>query len=272
MASLSAIILTKNEENNIEATVKNALQCADEVLVVDSGSTDRTVELAKNSGARVVYRAWDNDFSAQRNFALSQTAADWVLYLDADEHLNHELVTAIKRVMSENVSIVDRSSGVGHNPVSEGKLKQYSIQRKSVAFGKKFNYGVLYPDWVPRLFPINNVKWEGKVHERPKCTLPMEKLPGHIEHFTYKSWQEWEEKLCRYTTIWAEDAYKKGKRTTLPGALLHSVGGVFKMLIVRRGFMDGWMGVCLSITHFFYTLLKYLKLYELQRTSFNIKE
>ena len=74
-------------------------------------------------------------------------------------------------------------------------------------------------------------------------------------------------KLCRYTTIWAEDAYKKGKRTTLPGALLHSVGGVFKMLIVRRGFMDGWMGVCLSITHFFYTLLKYLKLYELQRKN-----
>ena len=114
MPLLSVIILTKNEENNIEATVKNALLCADEVLVVDSGSTDRTVELAKKSGARVVYRAWDNDFSAQRNFALSQTEAEWVLYLDADEHLNHELVTAIKRVMSENVSIVDRSSGVGH--------------------------------------------------------------------------------------------------------------------------------------------------------------
>ena len=264
MASLSAIILTKNEENNIEATVKNALQCADEVLVVDSGSTDRTVELAKNSGARVVYRAWDNDFSAQRNFALSQTEAEWVLYLDADEHLNHELVTAIKKVISESVSVVDRSSSGGHSAVSEGKLKQYSIQRKSVAFGTKFSYGVLYPDWVPRLFPRKSVKWEGKVHERPECSLPVEKLNGHIEHFTYKNWQEWEEKLCRYTTIWAEDAYKKGKRTTLPGALLHSVGGVFKMLIVRRGFMDGWMGICLSITHFFYTLLKYLKLYELQ--------
>ena len=257
MSSLCVIILTKNEEANIEATVQNALQCADEVLVVDSGSTDATVELAKKNGACVAFRAWDNDFAAQRNFALSQTDADWVLYLDADEHLNAELVKAVKKV----VSSAPAASGGKASPAA---LKQYSLQRKSVAFGKKFSYGVLYPDRVARLFPRTAVTWVGKVHERPECSLSLENLPGHIEHFTYKNWQEWEEKLCRYTTIWAEDAYKKGKRTTLPGALLHSTGGLFKMLIVRRGFLDGWMGVCLSVTHFFYTLLKYLKLYEMQ--------
>ena len=90
MSYLSVIILTKNEKKNIETTIRNAWRCADEVLVVDSGSTDKTVELAEKNGARVVFRAWNNDFAAQRNFALTQTKADWVLYLDADERLNEE--------------------------------------------------------------------------------------------------------------------------------------------------------------------------------------
>ncbi len=100
MGTLSVIILTKNEEKDIEAAIKNARQCADEVLVVDSGSTDRTAELAEKNGARVVFRAWDNDFAAQRNFALSQTEADWVLYLDADERMNDEIIGAVKKVVS----------------------------------------------------------------------------------------------------------------------------------------------------------------------------
>lgn len=249
MPVLSVVILTKNEEKNIEATVQNAWQCADEVLVVDSGSTDKTVELAERNGARVVFRAWDNDFAAQRNFALTKTDANWVLYLDADEHLNGELAQAVKKVTAGDPGAV---SG-----------KQYSLQRKSVAFGKKFSYGVLYPDRVLRLFPRSSVTWTGKVHERPECSLQVVHLPGHIEHFTYRNWQEWEVKLCRYTTIWAEDAYKRGKRTSLPGVLLHSAGGFLKMLIVRCGFLDGWMGICLCFTHFFYTMLKYLKLYDM---------
>lgn len=249
MSYLSVIILTKNEEKNIETTIRNAWRCADEVLVVDSGSTDKTVELAEKNGARVVFRAWNNDFAAQRNFALTQTKADWVLYLDADERLNEELVQAIKRVVSE--------------PLVNVSKKQFNLQRKSVAFGKKFSYGVLYPDRVPRLFPRKDVTWIGKVHEHPECRLPMVNLPGHIEHYTYRNWQEWEVKLCRYTTIWAEDAFNRGKRTSLSGVLLHSTGGFLKMFIVRRGFMDGWMGLCLCCTHFFYTMLKYLKLYDM---------
>lgn len=166
MSTVSIIILAKNEEKDIEATVENAAQCADEVLVVDSGSTDRTVLLAKKKGARVVFRAWDNDFAAQRNFALTQTGMDWVLYLDADEHLDGELAQSVRNVMQAD------TGGMA------GK-KQYSLQRKSVAFGIRFNYGALYPDWVPRLFPRDSVHWVGKVHERPECPLPLEKLPGH---------------------------------------------------------------------------------------------
>lgn len=254
MGTLSVIILTKNEEKDIEATIQNARQCADEVLIVDSGSTDRTVELAEKNGARVVFRAWDNDFAAQRNFALTQTDADWVLYLDADERMNDEILCAVKKVVSAGSS-------------NAGGQKQYRMQRKSVAFGKKFSYGPLYPDWVSRLFPRDSIKWVGKVHEHPECNLPQEKLPGHIEHYTYRDWQEWEEKMSRYSTIWAEEAYNKGRRASLPVALLHGVGSLFSTLILRRGFLDGWMGICLSCMYFSYTMLKYLKLYEIHRTG-----
>lgn len=250
MRSLSIIILTRNEENDIEAAVQNAWRCADEVLVVDSGSTDKTVELARKNGARVVCRVWDNDFAAQRNFALTQTETDWVLYLDADERMNDELVSAVKKVVTADSS-------------EAREEKQYNLQRKSVAFGKKFNYGPLHPDWVPRLFPRGSVTWVGRVHEHPVCNLPLEKLRGHIEHYTYRDWQEWEEKMSRYSTIWAEEAYKKGRRTSLPVALLHGIGRLFSTLILRCGFLDGWMGICLSCMYVSYTMQKYLKLYEL---------
>lgn len=92
-------------------------------------------------------------------------------------------------------------------------------------------------------------------------------MPGHIEHYTYKNWYHWEGKLCQYTTIWAEEAFKRGKHTSLSGIFLHSLGGFFKMFIVRAGFLDGWMGTYMCFNHFFYTMLKYLKLYELQRKS-----
>ena len=184
MSSLAILILTCNEEDNIVSVVKNAKKCTDEVVVIDSGSTDRTVELAKEYGAKVAFRAWTNDFSAQRNFALEQTDADWVLYLDADERLNDEVIAEVKKIIS-----------------GKGRDQQYSFERKSVAFGTKFSHGVLKPDHVLRMFPRDQVKWVNKVHEHPECGLSIKALPGHIEHYTYKNWHHWESKFCQYTTI-----------------------------------------------------------------------
>ena len=117
MSSLAILILTKNEEDNVVDVVENAKKCTDEVLIIDSGSTDKTAELAKEHGAKVCFRAWTDDFAAQRNFALEQTDADWVLYLDADERVNDELIDDIKRVIKEDV-----------------RDSQYAITRKSVAY------------------------------------------------------------------------------------------------------------------------------------------
>lgn len=250
MKSLAILILTKNEEANIVDVVENAKKVTKEVIVIDSGSTDQTVVLAEKTGAKVAFRAWDNDFSAQRNFALAQTSADWVLYLDADERLTAKTIEAIRNILH-----------------SEDMNYQYEFQRKSVAFGKTFSHGVLKPDYVARLFPRNAVQWVNKVHEHPECALPKQRIVGYMEHYTYADWQEWEEKLCLYTTIWAQDAFKRGKRTSLSSIFIHSLGGFFKMFVLRAGFLDGCIGSYLCCTHFFYTMLKYLKLHELQRKS-----
>lgn len=247
MDQLTAVILTKNEEANIIDVVNNAFSVAGKVLIVDSGSTDATVELAKKNGAEVVYRAWDNDFAAQRNFALEYVNTEWVIYLDADERLDNRLIEDIFKKTRAN------------------KDEQYSIKRISVAFGKSFKHGVLKPDFVPRLFKTNSVIWNGKVHEKPVCEMPLKVLNGHIKHYTYKDWEQWLRKFDQYTTIWADSAYENGKRTTLIQAILHGTFGFIQMAIFKKGILDGLMGFVMSCNHFFYTVMKYLKLLELQR-------
>lgn len=248
MANLAILILAKNEHDNIVDVVENAARCADEVIVIDSGSTDDTVALAEAYGARVVYRAWTGDFAAQRNFALAQTEAPWVLYLDADERLNEDLLQKVRAVVT-----------------SDMRDTQYEMERRSVAFGQMFRHGVLKPDHVARLFPREKVRWVGNVHEHAESPLQCRRLSGYLEHHTYRSFEQWEKKLCQYTTLWADDAFARGRRISKAGILAHSFGGLFKMLVLRLGFLDGWLGVYMCLNHFFYEMLKYLKLYEREK-------
>lgn len=246
MSKVTIAILTKNEEKNIVNVITNAKKCTNKILIIDSGSSDKTVELAESAGAKVVYRAWDNDFAAQRNFALQYVTTPWVLYLDADEFLDTELISNIENVLSKNED------------------KQYSMLRRIHAFGFEYKHGVFKPDEVIRMFRTDKVHWEGKVHERPICEMPKERLKGCIEHYTYENWQDWWNKAGHYTSIWAEDAYKKGKRTSAWAALFHALYGFFRAYIIELGFLDGLSGLYLCIFHSIYTLLKYCKLYELQ--------
>lgn len=243
--NLTVVILTKNEENNIEKVVGNAQKVAEEILIIDSGSTDKTVELAQKAGARVAFRKWDNDFAAQRNFALDYVDTLWVLYLDADEILDDTLIKQIRQVIDGNTD------------------HQYSMLRRIHAFGFEHKHGIFKPDEVTRLFKAKKVHWENKVHERPICSLPKKRLEGYIEHYTYSSWQDWWRKAGQYTSIWAEEAYRKNKKTTKAGAFYHAVYGLFRAYILELGFMDGWSGLYSSLQHFIYTLMKYLKLHEL---------
>lgn len=160
VSTLSVLILTKNEEENMTAVIGSARQCTSDIIVVDAGSTDGTVAMAKACGARVIYHEWENDFAKQRNIARDSSTADWILYLDADERIDVKLAEEIRQVVE-----------------ADDQSKQYGMKRKSVAFGKKFTYGVLYPDTVMRLFPRQSVVWVNKVHERPDCVLTAKSYP-----------------------------------------------------------------------------------------------
>lgn len=242
-ANLTVVILTKNEEKNIISIIQNAMQVTDKVLIVDSGSTDKTVELAKVNGAKVIYRAWDNDFAAQRNFALEHVHTKWVLYLDADERMDLELSIAIV------------------NAVKDSKEAMYRLIRYNNAFGKSFRYGVLAPDSVVRLFPKDKVIWQDKVHERPVGNMPIITLNGALEHYTYSSFEQYIDKMNMYSLIAAQN-YKANNKTVSvhKDLVFRPLFAFVKMYVLKRGFLEGWLGFVLCLNYANYTLNKYVKL------------
>lgn len=240
MDNLTVVILTKNEEENITDVIKNGAQLTKNILIVDSGSADKTVELAKAAGARVIYRVWDNDFSAQRNFALKYITTEWVLYLDADERLTESIIAEIKKVINEN------------------KKALYKFERRTSAFGKDFKYGVLSPDYVKRMFPVKNGKWQGKVHEAVVTELPVIKLNGYIKHYTYKNFEQYINKMNVYSSIWAENSNKKVG--FIKDIVFRPIFAFVKMYVIQLGFLEGWFGFVLAVNYSLYTLNKYAKL------------
>lgn len=244
--SLTIVILTKNEALNIVECVENAKQVTDDVLVIDSGSTDGTVQLAKIAGARVVYRAWDDDFAAQRNFAIENSDAEWILYLDADERLNDELVESIKKALQEN------------------KDECYEIKRINHAFGHRFKHGVYGPDTVVRMFKRTHFTYVNKVHEHAECVDVQKRLKGVIEHYTTRTVEERDRKSQQYAMIWAQNAFEKGKHTNVVEAWMHAIGAFVKAYVLQLGFLDGLMGFKVSVQHFLYVYAKYRNLLMLQ--------
>jgi glycosyltransferase involved in cell wall biosynthesis len=253
MLDLTIAILTKNEENNILSIIENAKKLTDNILIVDSQSSDNTTQLSAQNGAKVIVKEWEGDYAQQRNFALKNVNTKWVFYLDADERLEDTLIETLKNL-------------------DNNAQKQYSFKRKTTAFGKKLNHGVLRADFVIRLFPTSQVKWEGKLHEKPVSNLPVEVVKnGAILHNTYYSWQQYFSKFNNYTTIWANNAYEKGKKTNLFTAFLHSTHGFIQTYFLQKGFLDGKLGFVLCVNHFFYIWVKYIKLWQLQKNGTKIK-
>ena len=240
---LTVVILTKNEEKNIVDVIENAQKVSDKVLIVDSGSTDKTVELAEANGAKVVFRAWDNDFAAQRNFALEHVQTELVLYLDADERINDELAEAFKNVAKDS------------------KQAMYRFIRRNSAFGKDFKYGVLGPDSVVRMFPKDKVHWEDKVHERPVGDLLVITLQGFLKHYTYKDFDQYISKMNSYSTIGAQNYKDKNKKVgVIRDFVFRPFFAFFKMYVLKKGFLEGWLGFVLCLNYANYTLNKYVKL------------
>jgi glycosyltransferase involved in cell wall biosynthesis len=251
---LAVLILTRNEADNIAACLAT-VRFADEVVVIDAGSTDATQAIAQQHGARVVQHDMDaSGFAGQRNFARQQTEADWVCYLDADERVNEALAQAIQAAVQ-----ADRPAA-------------YAIRRVSVVMGRDMYHGVYRPDYVTRLFPRSAAVWSGVVHEQVDTGLSISRLPGFARHYADTSWEQYLDKLNQYTSLMAQKMQQRGRHTGFIRMQLHAVYAFFQMYIVKQGFRDGRQGFLLCLYHYFYTLTKYVKLYYLDRENGNIGE
>ncbi|MDR1658536.1 MAG: glycosyltransferase family 2 protein [Deltaproteobacteria bacterium] len=242
--NLDVVVLTKNEEKNITDCLRS-FRGLGRAVVIDDGSTDRTVALAQAQGAQVHYRSLDS-FAEQRNFALTKTDADWIFFLDADERFTPALRSSVEKF------------------VSRPQPAAGSIRRVNYAFGRRHRFGHLAPDRVTRLFPRGRVKWERAVHESPETDLPIEKLEGFLEHHTYGDWNRYLDKFVGYARLWAEEEFQNGRRTTALSAVLHAAAAFFKMAVQRLGFLEGSVGWALCWYHGGYTLSKYLLLLQKQ--------
>ena len=241
MTRLAVLILTYNEEKNIADCIRTA-GFADEVVVVDSGSSDRTRELAESLGARCVVHPMEEGFAAQRNFALTATDADWVFYLDADERLTPEAGEEIRQL------------------AEAGEPAVWEIKRLNVVFGQLMHYGPHRPDYSLRLYQRESVHWEGTVHEHAETTLPVRRMREVMHHYTYNDWETYFAKFNQYTSLAAKALRERGRQTSCSAILLHPAAAFFKAYILKQGYREGFLGFIMSCMAMFSTMVKYLKL------------
>lgn len=238
---ISAAIITYNEERNIARAIES-LRCCDEILVVDSGSADRTVELAQKLGARVVEGAW-RGYSSQKNFAAAEARHDWILSLDADEALSEALEGEIWSL---------KKKGPEYDAYTVPRLAQY--------LGKWILHSGWYPDRKIRLYNRNKARWTGDfVHEKLQVEGHVGHLQSNLLHFTCDSLAEHVKTMDRYTTLAAEELVAQ-KTKIWWGKLVFDPAWTFlRTYVVQRGFLDGFEGLIIAYMAAFYTFLKYAK-------------
>lgn len=247
--TLSVAIITKNEEANLQRTLAS-VRWADEILIIDCGSTDRTVEIARKSGARVIVEEW-RGFGRQKNFAIEQCSSDWVLSLDADEEVSAALAKEIQ----------DRLSG-------ESAVDAYFLPRRNLFLGRWIKYGGYYPDPKLRLFHKGTARFEeSTVHETLRYNGATHTLRGDLIHHAYPTLESYIEHMNRYSTLGAAQAAKKGKNSGnllafLWNVLLNPAATFLYNYIFRYGFLDGREGLLLHLYHSVYVSWKYAKAWQ----------
>ncbi|MBI4546851.1 MAG: glycosyltransferase family 2 protein [Ignavibacteriae bacterium] len=247
---LSVIVITFNEERNIVECLQS-VSWADEIIVVDANSTDRTVELAKQFTPRVYVKEWLG-FAAAKNFALEQAANEWVLWLDADERATPELAGEIQHII-QNSSIIH---------------KAFQVARRAYFLGKWIKHCGWYPGYVVRLFRRESARFnDSRVHEKLEIDGSVGRLKHDLIHYTDHNLFHYFSKFNRYTSLAAQDLWEAGKEFSLYDVLIRPLFLFFKMYILRRGFLDGMHGLILSLLSSAYVFTKYAKLWELQRSS-----
>ena len=246
---ISACIITFNEADRIDDCLASLAFC-DEVVVVDSGSTDDTCARARARGARVLQRPFDG-FRSQKAFAVAQAHHDWVLCLDADERVDPGLRASIEAARGRGFA-----GAAG-----------YRFARLSEYFGAFLRHGNAYPDRVLRLFDRRRGGWRGEreIHEAVSVDGPVKTLAGNLEHHPYRSLSEQLAKQERYAQMMAEYQHARGKRARLRHILLNPCWRFVRGYVLRGGFLDGWRGLLYALVRVEYVRRKAIKLWLLDR-------
>jgi len=243
---VSVTVITKNEAADIGAALAS-VSWADEIVVVDSESSDDTVAIAKRFTDRVVVRPWPG-YIEQKNYAASIAANDWILSLDADERVTPPLAAEIRTVLS-----------------GAPKESAFRIPRVTFHLGRWIRTTDWYPDFQTRLYDRRAAKWTGRyVHEAVTVTGETGRLRGELEHYAYRDIADHLETIDRYTTYAAKQMHEDGRRAGILQLLGHPPLAFLRNYIAHRGILDGGPGLIVSALNSYYVFLKFAKLRELQ--------
>ena len=246
MTTLSVALIVKNEEQNI-AECLETVKWADEIVVLDAGSDDNTVEIAKQYTDKVYVNADWQGFGIQRQRLQAYASGDWILMLDADERVTPELAAEIKKVLLQ-----DERNNV------------YALARLSWCFGKFIRHSGWYPDYVTRLYAKECAHYgEQLVHEKLEYenSLTLVRLKGDLLHYTYRDLEHYLVKSANYASAWAEQRENKGRSSSLSQGFLHGLACFLKMYVFRLGFLDGKQGLLLAMLSGHSTFAKYADLW-----------
>lgn len=247
---LSVIIITMNEAANIRACLES-VAWADEIIVVDSGSTDATSEICREFGARVFVHDWPG-FGVQKNRALGYAANEWVFSLDADERVTSELRSAIEAVLRNE----------------EDACAAYRISRLSSYCGRFMRHSGWHPDHIVRLFRRDAARFsDDLVHERLLVEGQIGQLDGELLHYAFDNLEEVLHKVNRYSSAGAAMLQQRGRNASLGGAVLRGLWSFLRTYVLRGGFLDGREGFMLSVSNAEGTYYRYLKLMLLNKKT-----
>jgi glycosyltransferase involved in cell wall biosynthesis len=245
---LSAVVITYNEEDKLAEALQSVAFC-DEIVVVDSGSSDRTREKALAAGARVILNAPWPGFAAQRNVAVDAARYDWVIALDADERVATPLREEIQGRRARGFDCAG-----------------YRIPRVAFYLGRWVRATDWYPDPQVRLFDRRQARWEGvHVHESVRVRGKVGRLRSDMEHHPYLDIGDHMKKIDRYTTLWAQQAFEAGRRTSIPEMAGNGLWTFLRNYVLKRGFVLGSAGFTISVLNSYYSYTKLAKLQELAR-------
>jgi glycosyltransferase involved in cell wall biosynthesis len=249
MPRLSVVIVTLNEEERIRACL-DSVAWADEIVVVDSESQDKTVQMAREVTDHVLVRPWPG-YAAQKSFAVAQARGEWILSLDADETVSPALRADIERVLRD-----------------DGPAAGYSVPRRNIFWGAWVRHGGLYPDWQLRLFRRGHGTFGPRaVHESVEVDGPVERLAGHLEHRSYRDVEDFVTRANRYSSLAAEEWIASGRRARMSDVLTRPLGRFLSMYVARGGFLDGWRGLLLAALYAYYVAMRSAKAIEKTRAG-----